>query len=561
MLLSRFWYVVLGLVLGGAAFVLFLATGMYNRAGARAMGEALSSDSQVVSWYLGNDARQRSAQLIQFALDPDIGKFLSKSSEKDDAVPQESRDKVGAALRKLNEKIPAEFAFDAVFVVDQHGRVVSHVGYEQASGMEDFELGGYPVVADALHGYIRDDTLVLDRIYRVVTRPVEYDVGQQPAGAVIGARIVDDKFARELSSRTGAAVAFYTKGQRVASGAPDEFDKGQLDLIVGDLGSLDGDTEYQEKGRSGIRLISGKGLGVQYSRLPGEAWELGAGYVVGRLPKRVEGPLGFFALADDTDKKEVPILAVIGIAFGAMLLGLLFSVFEHTMPLMNYRKEAAKLAKGEVDQLQPSKFRGVYRRIAVDLNDGIDKVAAKGGVPRRAADLQQVLGDLPAEPQMSAFSFPGESQPAIQVPSSPPGPASEPSSPRLPKPPPRPGASPPTPPAQLDSTMPSEMAHVAPGGPGPGRPPPRRPAPPVGGNGAPSGGGSETDDWRQVFEDFVALKKQCGESTDGFTYEKFEQTLKKNRDTLVSRHGAKRVKFSVYVKDGKAALKASPIKE
>lgn len=559
MLLSRFWYVVLGLVLGGAAFVLFLATGMYNRAGARAMGEALSSDAQVVSWYLGNDARQRSAQLIQFALDPDIGKFLSKSSEKDDAVPQESRDKVGAALRKLNEKIPAEFAFDAVFVVDQHGRVVAHVGYEQASGMEDFELGGYPVVADALHGYIRDDTLVLDRIYRVVTRPVEFDVGQQPAGAVVGARIVDDKFARELSSRTGAAVAFYTKGQRAAAGAPDEFDKGAFDLIVSDLGSLESDVEYQEKGRSGIRLIGGKGLGVQYSRLPGEAWGLGAGYVVGRLPKRVDGPLGFFQLADDTDKKEVPILAVIGIAFGAMLFGLLFSVFEHTLPLMNYRKEAARLAKGEVDQLQPSKFRGVYRKIAVDLNDGIDKVAAKGGVPRRAADLQQVLGDLPAEPQMSAFSFPGESQPAIQVPSSPPGPISEPSSPRLPKPPPRPGASPPTPPAQmLDATMPSEMAHAA--AHGPGRPPPRRPAPPVAGNGAPSGV-SDADEWRQVFEDFVALKKQCGESTDGFTYEKFEQTLKKNRDTLVSRHGAKRVKFSVYVKDGKAALKASPIKE
>jgi hypothetical protein len=403
---------------------------------------------------------------------------------------------------------------------------------------------------------------VLDRIYRVVTRPVEYDVGQQPAGAVIGARIVDDKFARELSSRTGAAVAFYTKGQRVASGSPEGFDKSQLDLIVGDLAAVESDAEYTEKGRSGIRFIGGKGLGVQYSRLPGEAWELGAGYAVGRLPTRVDSPLGFFQKADDTDKKEVPILAVIAIAFGTMLIGLLFSVFEHTMPLMNYRKEAARLAKGEVDQLQPSKFRGVYRKIAVDLNDGIDKVAAKGGVPRRAADLQQVLGDLPAEPQMSAFSFPGESQPAIPVPGSvPPGPVSEPSSPRLPKPPPRPGASPKAPPAQLDATMPSEMAHVAPGA-APGRPPPRRPAPPVGGNGAPAASaGGETDDWRQVFEDFVALKKQCGESTDGFTYEKFEQTLKKNRDTLVSRHGAKRVKFSVYVKDGKAALKASPIKE
>ncbi|MBK8999887.1 MAG: hypothetical protein IPM35_29575 [Myxococcales bacterium] len=552
MLLSRFWYVVLGLLLGVAAFVLFLAAGMYNRVGARAMGEALSSDAQVVSWYLGNDARQRSAQLIAFALEPDVGKFLQKSSDSDAKVPDEARDKVGAALRAVNAKIPPEFAFDAVFAVDTHGRVVAHVGYEQAAGMEDFELGGYPVVADALHGFIRDDTLVLDRIYRVVTRPVEVEAGSMPAGAIVGARIIDDKFARELSSRTGAAVAFYTKGQRVAAGAPEDFDKAQLDQIVSDLANIEGDADYAEKGRSGIRTIGGLGLGVQYTRLPGEAWELGAGYAVGRLPARVDGPLGFFKQADDKDKKGVPVPLVAGIVLGAMALGLIFSIFEHSRPLGIFRREAAKMAKGEVDQLAPSKFRGIYRKIASDLNDGVDKVAAKGGVPRRAADLQQVLGDLPAEPQMSAFSFPGD--PAAAPPSGPgsgpislePEPvlASQPSSPRLPKPPPRPGGAPPPPraatpaaaPAAMETTLPSNVEIAA------------------------SAGAGEAAEWRAVYQDFVALKQQCGENIEGFTYEKFEQTLKKNRDALVQRHGAAKVKFSVYVKDGKAALKASPIK-
>lgn len=546
MLLSRFWYVVIGLLLGVAAFVLFLAAGMYNRVGARAMGEALSADAQVVSWYLGNDARQRSAQLITFALEPDIGKYLQKSGDSDGKVPDEARDKVGAALRAVNAKIPPEFAFDAVFAVDQHGRVVAHVGYEQAAGMEDFELGGYPVVADALHGYIRDDTLVLDRIYRIVTRPVEVDANSMPAGAIVGARIIDDKFARELSSRTGAAVAFYTRGQRVAAGAPEGFDKAQLDQIVSDLTNIESDEDYNEKGRSGIRTLGGMGLGVQYTRLPGEAWELGAGYAVGRLPARVNGPLGFFKQADDKDKKEVPIPLVAGIVLGAMGLGLIFSLFEHSRPLGIFRREAVKLAKGEVDQLAPSKFRGIYRKIAADVNDGIDKVAAKGGVPRRAADLQQVLGDLPAEPQMSAFSFPGDSvqssnpvsvEPEQVLPS-------QASQPRLPKPPPRPGGPPPRPaaaapasnPAGLESTMPSNIEIAA------------------------AAGGGEAAEWRGVYQQFVELKQQCGENIEGFTYEKFEQTLKKNRDALVQRHGAARVNFSVYVKDGKAALKASPIK-
>jgi hypothetical protein len=557
MLLSRFWFVLLGLVIGGAVFVLSLAVSMYNRSGARFMGEALSSDSQVVSWYLRDDARQRSAQLIQFALNQDIAKLLMDSSDSESRVPDKTRDRLTTALRQVAGRIPPEAAFDALFAVDQHGRVVAHLGYEQASGMQDFELGGYPVVADALHGYIRDDTLVLDRVYRVVARPVEYDLGQLPAGAVIGARIIDDRFARELSSRTGAAVAFYSAGQRVASGAPEGFDKSQLDQIAADLSSLQGDKEYEENGRSQMRTL-GPFLGIQYSRLPGEAWDLGAGYAVARVPARVDGPLAFLDKADDKDKAKGNVLfALIAALIGAGV-GLIFSLLEHTRPLMSFRNEAGRLAKGETDQLQPSRFRGVYRKIAADLNDGIEKVAAKGGVPRRAADLSQVLGDLPDQPQMSAFNFPGETTAStsqagsrpIPVPQSAPQPA-------LPAAPAR-GA--PFPEPVTSAAAGAARGAAAPAPP----PPPRRPAAPdpsALSSVASTQVGGEQLEWRQVFEEFVATKRQCGENIDGFTFEKFEQTLKKNREALIKRHGAKQVKFSVYVKDGKAALKANPIKE
>jgi hypothetical protein len=546
MLLSRFWYVVLGLLIGLATFLLFLATSMYNRAGARAMGEALSSDSQVVNWYLSNDARQRSAQLIQFGIDSDIARSLQKSSENDQKVPDEARDKALAGLKKVNALIPADQAFDAVFAVDQHGRVVAHLGYEQASGNQDFELGGYPVVADALRGYIRDDTLVLDRIYRVVARPVEADTSQLPAGAIVGARILDDRFARELSSRTGAAIAFYTSGARVSSGAPESFPVAQLDQIVSDFSSLESDEEYQAKGRSKIRTIAGM-VGVQYSKLPGEAWKLGAGYAVAREPSSVSGPLGFLdkGKADDQDKANAHVGLAVVLALVCAGLGIAFSLLEHTRPIHNFRLEVLKLAKGESDQLQPSRFRGVFRKIASDLNDGVDKILAKGGGPRRGpADLKEVLGDLPAEPQMSAFSFPGENMPSAAMPvsapqsapiSTPRGLPTAPSNPRLPKPPGRGGAAA----ANLDSTMEAQGDSTAGWG----------------------GESPELAEWRAVYQDFVALKQQCGENTDGFTYEKFEGTLKKNRDALMNRHGAKRVKFSVYVKEGKAALKATPIKD
>ncbi len=535
MLLTRFWNVLIALVLGATVFVLYLAFAMYNRAGARAMAEALSADSQVVSWYLKDDSRQRAAQLISFAVDPELAKALAKSSESDAKVPDASRETITKELRQINEKIPREQGFDAVFAVDQHGRVVGRLGYDQATGLEDFELGGYPVVADALHGYIRDDTLILDRMYRVVARPVELEVGQPPAGAIIGARIIDDRFARELSQRTGAAIGFFARGQRESSGAPEEFDKSQLDQIMGDLEGLAGDKDFQEKGRSKVRVI-GDTFGVQYSRLQGEAWALGAGFAVARVPSHVANPLSFLK-ADDVDKSQASIALPIAIALGAAILGLLFSILEHSRPLSVFRKEALRMAKGEVDQLQPSKFRGVFRRIATDLNDGIDHVAAKGGVPRKAADLSQVLGDLPDQPTMSAFSFPGDaSNPAQSAP--------------------------------LRSAPNAAPARTVPQPAGGAPPPPRRALPKLPGAAAEPAPEADLDpaaiklaEWRKVHEDFVALKRECGEDVEGFTYEKFETTLRKNEEALVKRHGASRVKFSVYVKEGKAALKASPIRD
>jgi hypothetical protein len=554
MLATRFWTVFIALLLGASVFVLFVGTSMYNRAGTRTLGEALSSDSQVVSWYLKDDARQRSARLIQFALYPDVAKNLQKAGESDGKIAGDVRDKLTAALKKVNSQIPADEAFDAVFAVDQYGRVVAHVGYDQATGMDDFELGGYPVVADGLRGYLRDDTLVLDRMYRVVVRPVEYDIGQAPAGAIVGARIIDDRFARALSARTGAAVAFYAHGQRAASGAPDNFNSAQLDQIVGDLGDLAQDPDYIEKGRSKLRVI-GKMLSVQYSRLPGEAWELGAGYAVARLPFGVDSPIDFFRKADDQDKEQGKVWLAVAIALLAAGVGIAFTVLEYTIPLAVFRSDAIRLAKGELDQLQPSRFRGAFRKIASDLNDGIDALLAKGGGPRRGpADFKQVLGDLPAEPQMSAFSLPGDQAapistgaPSVAMMPVVAGPASStrglpapPPNPRLPKPPPGPRA------PESRSSPDTEAAMSTPS---------------AAGLDQWGAGQSEEDEWQAVYREFVSLKQQCGENVDGFTFEKFEQTLRKNRDTLMTRHGAKKVKFSVYVKEGKAALKASPLKD
>lgn len=74
------------------------------------------------------------------------------------------------------------------------------------------------------------------------------------------------------------------------------------------------------------------------------------------------------------------------------------------------------------------------------------------------------------------------------------------------------------------------------------------------------GGEDREGYYRKIYDEFVETKAACGESTEGFTYEKFAKKLRKQSDNLLSRDDVKDVQFSVYVKDGKAALRAKVIK-
>jgi hypothetical protein len=657
MFLSRIWYVVLTLLLVVALYTVFLAVGEYNRRGTVAMTEELAGDVQVVGWQLQIDSRHRLDALLYGSVDTGIRDALTAAEDKDKILPK-TKDDARKALIAVNEKIqPPEFKSDALFAVDHDGRVVGQVGFDQANAFDDFELGGYPAVFDAIHGFLRDDTWVLGgKLYRVVARPVEYDATQRPLGAVVGLRAVDNKFAQELSKRTRTNIAFYAGGQRVASAATEGADATTLDQVVTVLPKLAQDKAYVD-GRSDVQMLADdpSAAGAIFARLAGDAWDGGGGFAVVRSRVALAGPLGFLSGADDKDKQGVnlPILAlvlVVGIAFG-----ILFSILEHSLPMREMVRQASAIRRGEIDYLQLPRFRGGYRGIAQDINSGIERVLEKGGgAARKPADLASILGPVPAQPAMSAFSFPmpdGNPQPPTPPPRptgsqprplGPPPPAS-PSRPNLPpfpqqQPPsayqqPPMAAAPmaiPTPPpissgpasGALGEAPTMQAAAPAPAGgirgtmlgmgapgaaparppQGPGFfPPPRGPVTASQGTTpipasipqapvsrqpvvqeqeeqedatvvapAPSdliaqasgaGGASESAEWLSVYDDFVKTKKQCGEPTDGLTFEKFQHTLKKNRDQLIQRHSCKRVRFSVYVKEGRASLKATPVRE
>jgi hypothetical protein len=767
MILSRIWYIVLSLVLGMAAYIVFLAVGQYNRRNGVAMTEELASDSQTVGWALQIDSRKRLDALLVGAVDKGVEDALQGANGKD-AIPGKVKEDGRRALIAVLEKIAADFRPDALFAVDHEGRVVSQVGYDAANALPDFELGGYPVVFDAIHGYLRDDTWVLGgKLYRVAARPVEFDATQPPLGAIVALRLVDKKFTQDLSKRTRANIAFYAGGQRVVSASLEGFDENQLALVDKDLPNLASDKAYGE-GRSEVRFES-PDVGIMYARLFGDAWELGGGFAVARDRITIDGWQGFLNGADDKDKQSVNFVFIAAVVLGGILGGLLFSFLEHSLPLREMHQQSLRLKKGEIDYFQLPRFRGTYRAIAQDVNLGIERVLEKGGSAlRKPADLESILGPVPAQPAMSAFSFSAADSPPQPPPPPPrplpsapgfndaPGPAphvpaaggaglvaaaaglggalagavarppppkpappahAAPASPVQGAPPATPGT-PPTGPAADGSGIPAlpvirrpvgsepgvvlgqvgsgplggssqagpaGLAGSSPGGSGglgglpqagpagqqkqAGFPPPPK-APPLKRTGSPTmvgigerpgagssplspntsphaftpqrpavgspeapGGGpaaasppapsrpqvnapppgttkvatpspalprpmqesgdqeddeatvvapapsdllaqtagaaqaaeakapNETAEWMTVYDDFVRTKKQCGEPTEGLTFEKFQATLRKNRDALMQRHSCKRVRFSVYVKDGRASLKATPLRD
>ncbi len=603
MILSRVWYVLLGLAVAVALYVVFVAVGQFDRQALLGLKEGLASDSQTVEWALKIDARRRLDALLAGSVDPTLQQALvAANASKDAKVPDKAKADAKKALATINDGIPADFRGDAVFAVDRDGRVVGHVGFDAVAGNDDFELGGYPAVNDALHGWLRDDVWVLgSHMYVVAARPVEYDVTQRPAGAIVGIKEVSARFASDIAKRTRTNVAFYASGERLAGGVGvDGFDEEKLDVVGADLKNVD-DKAYGDSGRTDPRMLSEE-LGAMFARLPGDAWALGGGFAVARARHPLGGPLGFLTTADDKDKANVPWPLLAGVAIAAALLGILFTLLEHTNPLKELVSQAERLKAGGIDGLQVARFRGAYRLVAQNLNQGMERSIEKaGGVTRKPADLESILGPAPAQPSMSAFSFPlADAGAAPIVPPVPPasGPAIPPPVsplPQSPAGPPRPAAGSPmrVPPPAAPSPMagPPPMAPPAAGRPPPprapaGPPPPVSPPPPrvasaprlgdddedatmVGAVPAElmaqatgeSAAAAEPGEWLAVFDDFVRTKKQCGEPTDGLTFEKFAQTLKKNRDALVQRHGCKRVKFTVYIKDGRASLKATPVKE
>lgn len=65
---------------------------------------------------------------------------------------------------------------------------------------------------------------------------------------------------------------------------------------------------------------------------------------------------------------------------------------------------------------------------------------------------------------------------------------------------------------------------------------------------------------KRLYRAYVSAKKRTGESTEGLTYDRLVRTLSKQVPNIQKKTGCKRVDFKIEIKQGKAVLKAVPVK-
>jgi hypothetical protein len=243
-----------------------------------------------------------------------------------------------------------------------------------------------------------------------------------------------------------------------------------------------------------------------------------------------------------------------------LVLALLFSMLVRTAEPAPMLPEpllaaAARIEAGDFEARAP-RLAGKVGTVAAALNRAAE-AAASASAAAAAPPAPAVPGEdlfaraaRPPEADPSAFVFPARpAAPAAPEPAPPPPEPSQAGPEPTPAPVPAVGgafqAAPAPPPVAAQVAAAPELLQSA-----------ARAAPPSGN----ADGDDEQVHWRQVFEDFIRTRTECGEPAEGLTFERFSTKLASNRTTLVAKYGCRTVRFQVYVKDGKTALKATPVR-
>ena len=599
MLLSRFWYIFLAVLVGAAASAALLSLGVINRQAVEHVGDELRRDRTELDAILRLEARARLDRIAFISVDSKLGGLLKQAGgiadrqqlsrlggETKDALRGHVTRLVEAAGHDPRDAKAEDIKPDIAIAVDANGRIVAQLGSLE-SNPPGSSLITYPFIERALHGYVRDDVVVYDRrVYRVASRPVLY--GGEYVGAIAHGYKFDDAFSARVSQGLGdATVLFFYGRSPLASSVPSHAP------ALAEVASLLPDVLSNERFQRGERtdaLALRSGGRALYSLMIGSGAQGEVGYGLARPLTLAASPLAFFQGASREDVNALPLT---WIALGALVLafiGLLFMHLERDRPQLALRNKLQVLANGERERLLITEWRGADRKLADAINQALDKAIERAAElapgTKKKANLDEILGPTPESNVEPYFGFADTSagaagqkqKPAARVDPTPAGKDRDAKEPKAPPAPvaqpaavaqPAPAAARPKAPAAAERAPAPAAKPFAPEPANINREPARPasapenvapPSPLPGGNDNAGHPPDEASHFREVYAQYLSLRRDCGEATEGLSFEKFELTLTKTRDQVLAKHPDKGVRFTVYVKEGKAALKAAPIK-
>ncbi len=568
---SKIWLFLITLAAAAGLTVALVLPRPAQRAMVRAEANRLQTACSVIHILLADDARNRVDLVGAFAREPDIMNALEAASgveRLDEARMKQVRDVGDTVMKTIQGNRKPDFAM----LIDRRGRVVARVR------LDDNDFGdiasGRPLIDDALAGYLRDDVWAQKgTMYFVSAAPVVKQGAY--AGAVVLGHQVTNQLAEKLVTSLEVDMGFHLGADGVAGSKTIAFDHAPMQSAIARLGP-DLATDCQVVHPIDVHTGADDYTAL-VARLPGEAAVKQAYYsVIIKRPDAV-GFVGTLKAIKDNDLSfgNFPWLLV-GAAFLVVLgLGIGLSYLEVDHPLRRLTGDAVRLAKGDGERLREDVHGGKFGSIARSVNIHIDKLGRDARSAKK--DLDQLLGPAP-EGSLGTIDLLATSLPSVRpggpAPAVPPPPSdfrfsdsgSQPSYKPPPRsaPPPRPGS---PPPFRAVSTP------VAP--PSPPAPPPGVTLPPdqfasrapltldedILGRATRDLAPPVDPYFKQIFDQFVSMKKSCNEPIAGLVYERFAEKLIKNRDDLMLKTGCREVRFTVYVKDGKAALKATPVKD
>jgi hypothetical protein len=599
-MLSRLWYLVLAVALGIALAGAFLNKSAASREAEFQLDEQLRRDRIEAELWLRLDARLRLDALATLAVEPEVRQALRNSSNNQGTLAPKVRRRLSNKLNVLNAKLE-EGKGDMVFAVDAEGEVVATL---DKNDMSDQRLEKMPLVRDALRGFMRDDVWVYNGgVYRMAARPV-FDGGRY-VGAIVHGMAVGDDLARRLGEKLPNATVVFFFGDEVIGAhtggttAPTRSEvKNGLAGVVANMSDTEGSVKIDERTR-GIA-----------SPIRGGAAHAHVGYMVGRNGSRA-GLGGLFANTSSEDVASLPWWAIVGIPLVLLGLGLFLLYMEHDKAVGILRKASAGLAKNEITGLPAGELRRHYRNIAENINTALlAGVGFKKDAKQRASvNLDDMLSSTRDSTDTGYFGFEQEAPTARRtsvdeaVESS--APKTNGTSTARPEgaTTARPKETPTAGPNGAPTSRPNRSQSSRPPAPTPRHrqalaaradkeltptpdDPPTRPRAIVDEyEGSYDDGFGDTEQstqvthinqelleksspgeegeeahFREVFDQFVATQKECGGPVAGLTFDKFVSKLHAAREQVMKRHNAASVRFTVYVKEGRAALKASPIK-